>query len=379
VSGRITLELPAGDRELPFRVADDALEGKGAPLADAEVTAHVELKVGTEPVEMDFVLPTTTSASAGAAGVPAQGCTPVPPEPGRRTPRCAFQFARAVTALAATRDGGTLLIAALDAGVSAWRLPEGSLVFGFEPPPPIVVPDVRLMKPHPEGANAIALRPDGREAVVALENRLLVYDVTTGRFARELPAGTGVVRGVDWSPDGQSLIVVTFYDANARLVRPETGVEWGRLPIEREAAAAAFSADGRVAAVGGEAGALVLFTLNGGGSRTLSESGRAVVALAFVGDRLVAARDGGVVQMWNTADGRLERELATESPSARIAVRGDRLAMTGAAPTFQLLGLDAGGTPEIRLWHQADVLALAWAGGTLVSADAGGLVGLWDQ
>jgi WD40 repeat protein len=327
---------------------------------------------------MDFVLP-TANASPGAAGVPTQGCLPIPPEPGRPTPRCALDFGRAVTALAATRDAKTLLIAAIDAGVSAWRLPEGSLVFGFEPPPPITVPDVRLMKPHPESANTIAIRPDGREAVVALENRLLVYDVTTGRLARELPAGSGVVRGVDWSPDGKSLVVVTFYDANARLLRPDTGIEWGRLPVEREAAAAAFSPDGRLAAVGGEAGALTLFPLSGGTSRMLSDQGRAVTALAFAGDRLVAARDGGMVQVWNVAEGRLERELATESPGARIAVRGERLAMTGAAPTFQVLGLDGGEAPDVRPWHSAAVVAVAWGGDTLVAADSTGRVSLWDQ
>jgi hypothetical protein len=65
---------------------------------------------------------------------------PVPPEAGRRTPRCVLEFGRPITALASTPDGATLLVAAIDAGVSAWRLPEGSLILGFEPPPPITVP-----------------------------------------------------------------------------------------------------------------------------------------------------------------------------------------------------------------------------------------------
>lgn len=377
VSGRVTLELPAGDRELTFRVAGDALEAKGEPLADAEVTAHVELTIGNDAVEMDFVLPTAGGA-IGAAGVPTQGCTPVPEEAGQVRPRCMLEFGRAVTALAATRDGRTLLVAAVDAGVSAWRLPEGSLLFGFEAPPPIIVPDARLMKPHPESANAIALAPDGREAVVALENRLLVYDVATGRLARELPAASGVVRTVDWSPDGRSLLVTIFYDASARLVDAETGVESGRLPVEREAASAAFSEDGRTAAVGSEPGALVLFALGGGGPRTLSESGRAVAALAFAGDRLIAARDGGVVQVWSIQAGRLERELATGSPSARIAVGRNRLAITGGTGTVQLLRLDGGEPLETRRWHQHDVLVVTLTANTLVSADGGGRVAIWD-
>jgi Cu/Ag efflux protein CusF len=143
VTGHVTLELPAGDRELALRVVGDALEAKGEPLADPEVTAHVELKVGADPIEMDFVLP-IASAQTGAAGIPTKGCSPIPAEPGRCAPRCALEFDRPVTALAATRDGGTLLVAAVDVGLSAWRLPEGTFLHGFEAPPPIEVPEVRM-------------------------------------------------------------------------------------------------------------------------------------------------------------------------------------------------------------------------------------------
>jgi hypothetical protein len=377
VSGRVTLELPAGDRELALRATAEALEAKGEPFTDAEVNAHVELKVAGEPVEMDFVLP-IAGAVTGAAGVPAQGCAPVPAEPGKCTPRCAIDFGRTVTALAMTQDGATLLVAAVDVGISAWRLPAGTFLHGFEPAPPIDVPDVRMMKPHPEGANAIAIRPDGREAVVALENRLLVYDVATGKLARELPAASNVIRDVAWSPDGKSLLVTVFYDASARLLRPENGIEWGRLPVEREASVAAFSPDGRVAAVGGETGALALFTLSGGQPRTLGEGRRAVAALAFDGDRLVAGHDGGIVQIWSVAGGTLEREMETGSASARIAARGGRVAMTGRGGAWLLApgrGEDSGNCQ----WHRQDVGALAWSGGTLITADASGRVGLWNR
>jgi len=376
VSGRVTLELPAGDRVLALRVADDALEAKGDALADAEVAAHVELTVAGGPVEMDFLLP-TTSGAIGAAAVPTHGCVPVQAEAGRRTPRCVLEFGRPITALASTPDGATLLVAAVDAGVSAWRLPEGSLILGFEPPPPITVPDASLMQPHPEGAAAVAVSPDGRQALVALENRLLLYDVASGRLVRELPAAGGVVRGAGWSPDGKSLLVTTFYDPSVRLLRADTGVEWGRLSGGREAASAAYSGDGRLVAVGGESGSLVLSTPTGAESRTFTERGRAVATLAFAGGRLVAGRDGGAVEIWNINAGVLEREMSTRTASPRLSAHGDLLATTGAGGTMLIARLGAPDDPEIVKWHEQDLMALTWAETTLVSGDTHGRVALW--
>lgn len=378
VTGRVTVELPAGDRTLTLRRAGDALEVNGPPIAEAEVTAHVELTVDGEAVEMDFLLPTAAGAT-GAAAVPTAGCVPVPAVAGTRTPRCAIAFGRPVTALAATPDGATLLVAAVDAGVSAWRLPAGTLLHGFEQPPPLVVPDARALTPHPEGANAIAVSPDGREAAVAIENRLLRYDVATGRLLRELPARAGVVRDVAWSPDGASLVVVTFYDASARLLRADTGIEWGRLPVTREASAAAFAPDGRTVAVGDETGALVLFGVHGGEPRTLTTSGRAVGQVAFGADRLVVAREGGAVEV-RRPDGGLERELAIGGPGARIALTSDfrTLAASGAAGALHIIEIVSSGAAEIRGWHTHPVSAVAWTSHGLVSADTAGSVALWD-
>jgi WD40 repeat protein len=290
-----------------------------------------------------------------------------------------LEFERPVTALAATPDGRTLLVAAINAGVSAWHLPEGSLILGFDPPPPITVPDARDLQPHPEGANAVAVSPDGRQALVALENRLLLYDVASGRLVRELPAQSSVVRGVAWSPDGSGVLVTTFYDPNVRLLRPDSGLEWGRLSSGREAASAAFSPDGRQVAVGGESGALALSTPKGDELRTLTASGRAVAALAFGDARLVAGRDGGMVEIWNIDDGRLERQLTTGTPSPRLAIHADRVAITGAGGVIQLVHLTGTTDPEIVNWHQQELLALAWAGTTLVSGDAAGRVALWTD
>src|SRR5438874_1829989 len=179
-----------------------------------------------------------------------------------RAPRCTLDFAHPVTVVAATPDGALALVAAVDLGVSAWRLPAGQLALAFAPPPPLVVPGPEGLQPHPESANDVAVRPDGSEAVVAREGRLLRYSTRTGRLARELAAPRGVARSVAWSPDGATLLVTAFYDPSAHLVRAEDGRELRRFPVEREGAGVAFAAGGRQVAVGSELGSVALYPVD---------------------------------------------------------------------------------------------------------------------
>jgi WD40 repeat protein/Cu/Ag efflux protein CusF len=380
VSGSVTLELPEGDRELALRRVEGALEASGPPLAHAEVGAHVALAVGGAPVEMDFLLPVQPGA-AGAAGVPLAGCIAPPATAGEGPPpRCAIDFGRSVSALAASADGTTLLVAGVDLGVSVWRLPEGRLSHAFAAPPPLAVPGPEGLRPHSEAANAIALGADGQEAVVALEARLLRYAVATGRLLLELPAQRGVVRDVDWAPDGTSLLVSVFYDPAARLLRLPSGGEWGRLAVEREAAAVAFSPDGRLAAVGSEAGPIVLFDLaTAAASHHLAGGAAPVAALAFAGDRLVAAGSDGVLRVFDVASGRLAAEAAAGAALAALAAAPDgrRVAAAGVDGVVHLHDLGEGGHERLD-WHRVPVHALAWSGAVLASGDARGRVAFWD-
>src|SRR5207248_2234574 len=83
--------------------------------------------VGGMAVEMGFVLP-VGAGGAGAAGVPVHGCVALAGSPGAaRAPRCTLDFAHPVTVVAATPDGALALVAAVDLGVSVWRLPAGQL------------------------------------------------------------------------------------------------------------------------------------------------------------------------------------------------------------------------------------------------------------
>jgi len=379
VSGAVIVNRPAAPQTLPLAAAAECLEAQGAPLHGREVPVKVALTVGGESVEMSFVLPLAPGAAA-AAGAPEHGC--VPPAERRstgRSPRCVLTFAGGVSTLAATPDNATALIATVGSGVSAWRLPAGELVAGFAPPPPMLVPAAE--QPHAEAPNAITVHPNGRDAVVALEVRLLRYDIATGRLENEIGAPGGVLRAALFAPDGATLLVTAFYDRAAHLVSAEDGHELRRIPVDREAAGVAFAPGGHVAAIGSETGSITMVDLDGRTpGRQLTGAPGPARALAFAGGHLVAAGDDGVLRMWDDATGTLTYGEPVGTPVDRLAVAPDGRLVASAGLDGVIRIYDAAHPMIIETlqWHRAQVLGLAWAGPTLVSGDVAGEVALWD-
>jgi WD40 repeat protein len=291
-----------------------------------------------------------------------------------------LRFPQSISAVAATPDGGTALVAVVGGGVTAWEMPAAAFKLGFAPLPPRAAPGGET--PHPESANAIAASPDGRQAIVAVEGRLLRYATASGRLLRELPGPGGVVHSVVWSPDGAQLLVLAFYDRDVRLVGAEDGREIRRLRVEREGAAAAFTADGRAAVVGSATGTLSLFALDANGApRVIDNVGRPLHGLALVGTRLVSAGNGGVLRVADiSGTGTSLAQSEAASPCYRLAVppRGDLVACAGYDRAIRLYRLESAELVDTLRWHGEPVAGLAWAGATLLSGDTAGGVALWD-
>ena len=399
-SGTVTLgpatstASAAERRTLPLAAdADSLVAVSPLPAGQDQIEARFELKVNGEPVEIDFTLPVGLAAG-GAPGTMAADCSPPveEPSPGRHSPRCVLHLERPVSALAATADGAKLLVAAVDLGVSEWRLPEGRLVLSFEPPPAVNVPGPEGLSAHSDSVGAIALAPDGALAIVALEGRLLRYTIPSGRIIGELPRLGGIARSLAFSPDGERLLVTVFYDPAARLLRADDGAEVLRLPIEREGSAAAFSPNGRLFAVGSEAGPLSLFDLTDGRRvRELRARGGWPQALGFAAGRpteragaggeelLIAAGSDGVLRVWDARNGRLRGHTRLDQALTRLAVEpgGKLVAVGGRGGAVWLYGVATGSVEKLE-WHAHAISGLAWAGPLLVSGDVDGNVGLWE-
>ena len=378
-TGSVTLDLPAGSVTLPFVAHDEALEASGPALTLPTLLAHVRVTDGSEPIELHVLLPLRADTTGAALAVRPECVPPATLAGAGRMPRCTLALPNSITAVTATPDHTTFLVAVASVGVTAWRLPGVVLALGLAPAPPTLVPPEHV--PHGEVVSSVAVSPDSREAVVGTAQRLLRYSLVTGRLLRELSGPGGVVRRLAWSPDGRGLLATAFGDSAAHFLQAEDGHEVRRVEVAGAAAGVGFSADGHWAAIGSEAGAITLIDLTGAAPvRVLPEPQRSVENVAFVNDQLVSAGLEGLLRTWDAATGRLLSQVDLGSPALSLAVAADgqRIAVAGLDWAIRLYDPTRAGVVETLVFHRAAVYGLAWAGNVLLSGDNEGRLAVWD-
>jgi Cu/Ag efflux protein CusF len=378
-AGSVRLRLPDGRPSLALRAEVDALRAEGPALQGGEVNAHVQLVHQGQAIDVHFVLPLGAEAP-GAAGVPPEGCVPPGAASGEgRRPRCVVTFSSPVAAVASTADGSALFVSVVGFGVTVWRLPSGVFARGFAPPPPVKGPADE--PPHVEAASAIAVHPDGATAIVAYEGRLIRYSVESGEALGAWRGPGGVIRDLCWSPDGRELLLSAFYDRSAALLDGATGRVARRFAVEREGAGVAFSSGGEMLAVGSESGPVTVFERRSGARlAVLPASRRPSRALAFAGERLLAAGDDGVLRVWASIDPASVMMSPAAAPVHHIALSpdGTRAATAGLGGAIRIHELPSARVVETLPWHDVQVRGLAWTRAGLVSADSKGRVAIWD-
>ncbi len=162
---------------------------------------------------------------------------------------------------------------------------------------------------------AAEFSPNSQQIVGTVEDRLVFWDVNTGKKLSEIPGQQGSIRNLDWSPDGRFIAscsraregMVKVWDAATRQCL------WtSELPqsLDRTFTVVAFSRDSRQLAASGLMNDIFLWQLGEDGKRTgdvqiLKGHTDVVWGLDFTPDgrRLASSSKDGTVRLWNLETG----------------------------------------------------------------------------
>ena len=245
----------------------------------------------------------------------------------------------------------------------------------------------RTLSGHTGSVTAVALSPDGRQAVSASrDSTLKVWDLETGREILTLSGHTEGVRAVALSPDGRQAVSGSW-DKTLKVWDLETGREILTLSGHTWfVKAVALSADGRQAVSASNDGTLKVWDLaTGRESLTLSGHTEPVMAVALSPDgrQAVSASEDRTLKVWDLATGRERLTLTGRTgPFTAVALSPDgRQAVSGSWDrTLKVWDLAAGRASLTLGGHTGSVEAVALSpdGRQIVSGSEDSTLKVWD-
>jgi WD40 repeat protein len=231
-----------------------------------------------------------------------------------------------------TPDGKTLILSGGEKGIGLWDVASGKLVRH------LAVPDF---------VQALALSPDGRTLAASCSDVLHFWDLTTGTELRRVKrsdawGGWALV----FSPDGKTVAATSSDTKSTRLYDVTTGREVGRVAVEAQDGALAYSPRGRLVAVGTRGGDVSLWDVTEGKERRrLKGHKNAVGSVAFSPDgRLLASASGfEPIRLWDPDKGEELRRLQTRPDGLKwLAFSPDGKTLAGVGYRVYLWDLATG-------------------------------------
>lgn len=147
-------------------------------------------------------------------------------------------------------------------------------------------------------------------------NRIQVWNASTGQYLGVLLGHSGWVNSVAFSPDGKTLVSGSK-DKTVKLWDLKTATELHTFNGHSdEVNSVTFSLDGRIIASGANDGAIKFWDpATGKELRTIPAQSRAILSVIFSPDKktLVSGNGDGTVKIWDVATGKLLHRLAAQA------------------------------------------------------------------
>jgi WD40 repeat protein len=279
-----------------------------------------------------------------------------------------------VSALALSRDGGTLVSGGYDHLVKVWDLASGK--------------NWLTLQGHLTAVFSVAISPDGKLIASGESQQIRLWDIADGRqhiHARRLEGHDQAVYALAFSPDGGTLASASA-EGTINLWEVATGRQVKTLKVPQERwKVLAYSPDGRTLAAGGLDQGLVCWdtaswTIR---HRTPPENPLAVTALAFSrdGQRLVVAL-GYAVRMIDVARGKELRTFEDQKAGiGAVALSPDDQTVAASCWMIKLWNADTGREKPLHLLgHRAGVESVAFSpdGALLATSSYDRTIKLWD-
>lgn len=255
-----------------------------------------------------------------------------------------------VQSLAFSPDGYTLASGGYRT-VKLWSRPRDARQFTFDAIAPESVP-------------SLATTADGRWlATGGSDGQIKLFDLSSGQAARTLAGHTAAVTALKFSADGAKLFS-TSLDKSIRAWQVADGAPAGQIDTPAPQNALAVIGDGSQLATGGADKVIRIWAVPQPGAmpaqkplREIAGHTEPITSLATVPSTPTEIVSGSLdksVRVWNTADGKMLRNIFHGGPVAAVAVRpdGKRIASAGL-------------NNVAKLWYAAD--------GKLVTAITGSI------
>jgi WD40 repeat protein len=259
------------------------------------LTCAVALGVGPMVAELVRAAPAPSSASEDE--LPAGALA--------RLGSVRFRHGGFITALAVSRDGKTIASASRDGAVRVWEADTGKLLRS-----------IQGKSPYPVG---VAFSPDGQQLLTNIDSEHLhVLDWASDSAPRALPAL--IPQAFVWSRDGKYIACAIADEDTVQLLDAASGKV---VRSFKKASRAAFSADGKICAVGRLGGAIQLTSLTDEKdvrSLETAEASGNVADMHFSRDgrHVIAAHIPGAIAVWEIATAKRLYTLPLRGPVALV-------------------------------------------------------------